>query len=215
MMTRSRTRSAARAAALGVDSQFLRIVSDMSLNQIETAALRLCVARNDIHVRAALEVFRLENDADDLKDTLRRIARRMIEQTTSQVEASERIAAGVEDDDDDDDKDYEDNEDEDEDEDDEDDDDDDDDDDEEEDDEEDDEAGPQGDGELARRRHVIHTLLSQLMENETLSEGEARAVLKMFLTKDDVLSAALDVFEMDNDVDELKDTIVRLGKLSS
>ena len=95
------------------------------------------------------------------------------------------------------------------------DDDDEDDDDDDEDDDEDDEDGPQVDGELARRRHVIHTLLSQLMEKETLSEGEARAVLKMFLTKDDVLSAALDVFEMDNDVDELEDTIVRLGKLSS
>ena len=39
----------------GVDSQFLKIVSEMSLNEVETAALRLCVARNDLHVRAALD----------------------------------------------------------------------------------------------------------------------------------------------------------------
>ena len=39
------------------------------------------------------------------------------------------------------------------------------------------------DGELARRRHVIHTLLSQLMEKETLSEGEARAMLQAIFTR--------------------------------
>ena len=67
----------------------------------------------------------------------------------------------------------------------------------------------------ASTRQSLDEQIERLYRKETLSEGEARAVLKMFLTKDDVLSAALDVFEMDNDVDELEDTIVRLGKLSS
>lgn len=50
----------------------------MQLSEIETAALRLAIARDDDDIRAALEVFRLENDADDLMDTLRRIAQRVM-----------------------------------------------------------------------------------------------------------------------------------------
>jgi hypothetical protein len=50
----------------------------MQLSEIETAALRLAIARDDEDIRAALEVFRLENDAEDLMDTLRRIAQRVM-----------------------------------------------------------------------------------------------------------------------------------------
>lgn len=60
--------------------QFLDIVEDMNLSEIETAALRLAIARDDDDVRAALEVYRLENDAEDLMDTLRRIAARVMQE---------------------------------------------------------------------------------------------------------------------------------------
>jgi len=57
---------------------FASMVNEMSLSEEETTALRLCVVRNDVDVRAALEVFRLEHDKADLQDSLKRIARRTL-----------------------------------------------------------------------------------------------------------------------------------------
>ena len=77
------------------DMLFVDIVESMELTEEETAALRLCVAREDMHLRAALEVFRLERDPDDLKDTLRRIARRTVEAAEQQVLAAETASSTV------------------------------------------------------------------------------------------------------------------------
>lgn len=68
---------------LRAQRQFLDIVEDMNLSEIETAALRLAIARDDDDIRAALEVFRLENDTEDLMDTLRRIAARVVRELGS------------------------------------------------------------------------------------------------------------------------------------
>ena len=45
-------------AALTVEARFLNIVQSMKLTHLETAALRLAIARSDTHIRSALEVFK-------------------------------------------------------------------------------------------------------------------------------------------------------------
>jgi len=66
---------------------FMSVVQGMALSEHESAALRLCIARDDPNVRAALEVFKLERDTDDLRDTLRRVARHTVELTLAAVKA--------------------------------------------------------------------------------------------------------------------------------
>ena len=58
---------------------FLGVVRGMQMDEAEAAALRLCIARDDPLVRAALEVYKLERDEEDLRDTLKRIARVAVE----------------------------------------------------------------------------------------------------------------------------------------
>ena len=52
---------------------FLQQVEEMKLDAMETAALRLCISRNDPSLQGALEAYRMTTDGDDLKDSLRRI----------------------------------------------------------------------------------------------------------------------------------------------
>ena len=66
---------------------FMSVVQGMALSEHESAALRLCIARDDPNVRAALEVFKLERDTDDLRDTLRRVARQTVEGAVAAVQA--------------------------------------------------------------------------------------------------------------------------------
>ena len=66
---------------------FMGVVRGMALSEHEAVALRLCIARDDPLVRAALEVFKLERDEDDLRDTLKRLARRTVDATLRQVQA--------------------------------------------------------------------------------------------------------------------------------
>ena len=68
----------ARKAA-EVEQRFMHIVREMDLSELEIVALRLCIARNDPILHAALEVMRLTGDEQDLKDTLIRLARRTAE----------------------------------------------------------------------------------------------------------------------------------------
>ena len=58
-----------------VSEKFLAVTQSMDLTEREMLALRLAVVRDDVHLRAAIEVFRLEPDLEDLRDTLKRIAR--------------------------------------------------------------------------------------------------------------------------------------------
>ena len=51
--------------------QFLEIVQEMNPSQMETAALRLAMVRNDENLHGALELYRVNKDTGDLKDTLR------------------------------------------------------------------------------------------------------------------------------------------------
>jgi len=56
------------------------------LNDVEAAALQLCVARKDPDLSAVLEVYRVTGDKLDLQDSLKRVARKTIDAT---------IAAGI------------------------------------------------------------------------------------------------------------------------
>jgi hypothetical protein len=51
----------------------------MGLNEIETAALRLCIARSDSGLKAALEAHRITENGKDLQDTLWKLIQRTIE----------------------------------------------------------------------------------------------------------------------------------------
>jgi hypothetical protein len=69
---------------------FMGVVRSMRLSEGEATALRLCIARDDPHVRAALEVFKLERDEADLRDTLKRVARRTLEEAQRQLDEQGR-----------------------------------------------------------------------------------------------------------------------------
>lgn len=58
---------------------FYAHVEQMDLGDIETAALRLCIAKGDPSLKAALEAFRITENGVDLQDTLRKIIRNTIE----------------------------------------------------------------------------------------------------------------------------------------
>lgn len=54
------------------------------LSDVETAALQLCAARNDPDLAAVLQVFRVQGDQEDFEDSLKRIARKTIEETAKE-----------------------------------------------------------------------------------------------------------------------------------
>jgi hypothetical protein len=58
---------------------FFGYVEEMDLSEIETAALRLCIARSDSGLKAALEAHRITENGKDLQDTLWKLIRRTIE----------------------------------------------------------------------------------------------------------------------------------------
>ena len=58
---------------------FFSFVEAMDLDDIETAALRLSIAKSDPGLRAALEAFRITENGKDLQDTLWKIIKRTIE----------------------------------------------------------------------------------------------------------------------------------------
>lgn len=56
----------------------------MQLTNLETAGLRLAIAKDDNAVRQSIETFRSDNDQDNLMDNLRSIARATIAETMSE-----------------------------------------------------------------------------------------------------------------------------------
>ena len=69
-----------------VETKFLQIVQRMQLSHLETAALRLAIARNDASVREAIEAFRLDRNESSLMVALRSIAQETIRNTLSEQE---------------------------------------------------------------------------------------------------------------------------------
>ena len=67
-----------------VESRFLDIVQAMSLSHVETAALRLAIARDEPALKASLAAFRENLDEPALKAALAAISRSTIDQTISE-----------------------------------------------------------------------------------------------------------------------------------
>ncbi|CAM9808044.1 unnamed protein product, partial [Ectocarpus fasciculatus] len=62
-----------------VAENVVSIVDGMGLDESEAAALRLAIASGDVNMKGALELFRLDSDAQELKDTIARVARLVLE----------------------------------------------------------------------------------------------------------------------------------------
>jgi hypothetical protein len=200
-----------------IEAIFLGVVQNMKLNHLETAALRLAIARDDKSIRACLEDFRKNRSEARLMEGLHTIARSTIDTTLLEagydglegdMEAGEGDGEEREwmnqQDDENDDEDDEDEDDEDEDED--------------EDSDEDSEEEEQAGGLMstqATRERVFPLLISELSKESILSAEEARKLYKLFIEKNDVLNSALDVYDLDNNIAELVDTMLRLAKVSN
>jgi hypothetical protein len=129
----------------------------------ETAALRDRLNADDIVVKAALKVFQIEQDADDLKDTLLRVARYHARQAAKKDGDDEPAEKDEEDADEDSDEDE-------------------------------DEEQPKG---LA-------------MLKSSLTAGQHQELVRLHAAGNLVVAAALDVFRLDGDLDELQDTVTRV-----
>lgn len=165
----------------------------MNLSHLETAALRLAIARDDPGIRSTLEAFRLDRNEAILMDTLRQVARRTISETLS--EAGYDGVEGEEE-------------------------------------EDSDQAGDQdGEGDAGEeeasdeeedddnqglmvtksaRNHIFPILVNELVKESVLSSGDGSALLKRFQQGDEVINAALDVYDLDSDLSELVDTLQRV-----
>jgi hypothetical protein len=199
----------------------LNIIQGMSLSHLETAALRLAIARDDPTIRSALETFRSNRSEIILMETLRDVARQTINATLNEagydgVEGEEDGPSNPTDgddndqdnDDDDDDEDDEKNGDG---------------------DEEDDDDDDDDDGDLdeeqqaennmmvskAARLHIFPILINELVKESVLTSGDSTTLLELFEQDDDVINAALDVYDLDSDLSELVDTLQRIVQTTS
>ena len=185
----------------------------MKLNHLETAALRLAIARDDDNIKSCLHQFRKDRSEEKLKDGLHAIARETIDTTLQEAgydgledEEVAPTSAGSEEREwlnQQDDEGSEDSE-------------------EESDEESDDESDGDEDeqpGNLmstqAARERVFPLLISELSKESILSADDARKLYRLFLEKNDVLNSALDVYDLDNNIAELVDTMLRLAKVSN
>ena len=194
----------------------------MNLSHLETAALRLAIARDDPTIRQALETFRVNRSEVILMDTLRNVARNTINETLSE--------AGYDDIDDNENdnnntnlsssqssnnnNNYNNNQKNDEDNDNEEDD------DEENDGDDDDDEDPNYSNEnfsfsKSARQTIFPILINELLKENVLSVSETKKLLELFQQDDDVVHAALDVYDLDSDLSELVDTLQRIVKTSS
>lgn len=207
---------------MSIEQKFLQIVQTMSLSSVETAALRLAIARGDSEIRSALEDFKNTQNEEVLVDTLRKIARGVIVQTMSDQEKEENPSqqSSTED------KDFESDNSEDEVE-----------SVESSDDELDEEvkrntlsnsspsksplksndSQSEGSGGLATqaaREQIVPILLNELSKENILNKSDCEKLFNMFQNNNVVLAAALDVYDLDNDMSELVDTLHRIAKLN-
>ena len=83
-----------------VESRFLQIVQKMQLSHLETAALRLAIARDDASVRQAIDAFRGSLNEGALMVALRKIAMQTISTTMAEQERQDRAQEGDDDDED-------------------------------------------------------------------------------------------------------------------
>ena len=176
-----------------MDARFLAIVRGMNLTHLETAALRLSIARDDVSIRAALELFRQELDEEELVDTLRRIARKTIEDTMKESnESGDNTDANADGGEEVRTEDLNDS-----------------------------RGGHSNDGlpsderlmsSQAARDHVFPVLISELTKEGIIRDDEGKQILKLFAEGNTIISAALDIYDLDNDMAELVDTLQSVAR---
>ena len=204
-----------------VEQQFLKVIQEMKLSHLETAALRLAIARDDGAIKAALELFKSNLDKNALTNNLRNVARHTVETTLDEQgyeivadeNADENEAEDSENYADDFDSDAE----------------------EEEEEEEvspssstgsagfkeskQPEARPTGnDGSMnskAARDHVFPMLISELTKESIISDREGETLKQFYKGGNPVIHAALDCYDNDSEMAELVDTLQRIANTSS
>ncbi len=72
--------------AMTVEKRFLGIVQSMALTQLETAALRLAIARSDSGITSAIENFRRNLNEAELKRVLKEVANRVMQGALEDVQ---------------------------------------------------------------------------------------------------------------------------------
>ena len=214
-----------------VESRFMSIVQTMKLSELDTAALRLAISRNDSGIREALENFRIQKNDSLLMQQLRMVAKSTIDSTLDdagyELESSDNEASNDQDYDDDQDAEdaeylrkleeeagisypmrnnsqgkanygedetgnnYGEEQ-------------------EEEDDDDDDDEDDDGDDFMSSqdaRQQIFPILVSELNKESIISETDHSTLLRLFSANNDVLHAALDVYDLENDMAELVDTL--------
>ncbi|CBJ31073.1 expressed unknown protein [Ectocarpus siliculosus] len=169
-----------------VAENVVSIVDGMGLDESEAAALRLAIANGDVNMKGALELFRLDSDAQELEDTFARVARLVLEREhesrlTGQVPDASRamgenscdsnndVATAN--------------------------------------------SGEETrniDFTLDGKAGLFQELLQQLERVGVMSEAQAVVIMDRYRSKDAVVFAALDVYKNENDMSELVDTLKRL-----
>lgn len=64
-----------------IEDKFMQIIQNMRLSDLETAALRLAIAENDPSIRVAIDQFRSDLDEDNLMNAMKDAARGVIQRT--------------------------------------------------------------------------------------------------------------------------------------
>lgn len=203
----------------GVEEKFMEIIQGMKLSDLETAALRLAIAENDPAIRNAIDRFRADVNETALMNAMRDAARSVIQRTLStrmgrafekggdeyeRNEDEDEEKEGEDEDQEDDEKDGEEDENED-------------DDDEidgdEDNDEEEDETNDQGNSLIlsqTARDHVFPILIQELIKESIISRNDGKIILQEFAAGNPVISAALDVYDRDNDMAQLVESLQQM-----
>lgn len=208
-----------------IESRFMKIVKSMRLSELDTAALRLAISRNDEGVRDALEKFRIERNDSLLMQQLRAVAQKTLASTLGEAgyevvdddvddeededddgegdeylrklerDAADRTRQYAVDDDDDEDSDEDDVED---------------------DDGEDEDGGYSGGGLMSKssRNQNFPILLNGLRKEAIISDVEESTLTRLFWQGHDVVNASLDVYDLDTDMAELVDTLKKIAACS-
>jgi len=201
-----------------IEARFLSIVQSMELSNLETAALRLAISRDNPNVRSCLESFRLTRNEDALMAELKSIARSTIDSTLAEAgyeleESSKSNNAamnGVNDEESDEDSEDESS-----------------DDDSEVEEEEDNnnngasngttKSASRGDsgGILSpvARNQMYPILIMELVKESILNADEGSKLVQLFKKDDPVIGAAMDVYEVEGDMAELVDTLKRTANI--
>lgn len=201
----SRPNALNREDRLTVQERFVSIVQNLEMTQMETAALRLAIARQDRSVMVALENFKQDLSENNLVNSLKNIAKQVIieslqsndiagssDTNNEDTEAVRRLPNYTDDDEDDDDDDS--------------DDDDSDDDDDDEDDDED--QSPVSNDDRVKvltsaRNHIFPLLVSELAKANIISLTEGKNLLKLFQEQNSSIHSALDTYDRDSDLHKL------------